>query len=354
MPVSAQEVEAVRIGMSAPLTGPNAAYGSGLLHGLRLGLASLRGGSLDGRRVELLVLDDAGDPQRAGTNTVEFLTRGVVALTGYHGARSIEAALSQPAADKIPFVGVSSSADSLRSPEMRQVFNLRAGAADEIGKIVQHFDTLAAQRIAVLAQDDTLGAAGLDGLKIELARLAMRPDSMLTLSAQAGEPEVVQAVTRMCASAPDAALLALEARLAMAAVRSARRAGCAQTRFATMSETGAALAGAADAYGLAVAQVLPHPAQLSHPLVAAYQRALGGDRSAASYPSLEGFVYGRMLAEVLSICGSRRANAACIAEVLNNRPPELPGWKVRFTPQDRRGASYVEMTFIDSQGRVQR
>src|SRR3990167_6244006 len=83
------------IGMTAPLSRPNAAYGLGLQHGARLAMARANAtGGVGGRSLDLLVLDDGGDALRAAANARQLLQRGVVALTGAHGA-SVTAAIAQ-------------------------------------------------------------------------------------------------------------------------------------------------------------------------------------------------------------------------------------------------------------------
>lgn len=342
------------VGMSAPLSGPHAAYGNGLLHGVRLGLA--QAGPIDGQPIELKVMDDAGEPARALDNARRLIDGGAVALTAFHGTRSIEAL--RPLLEKtgVPLVGAASSADSLREPPQRQIFNLRAGARDEIAAIVNHLDTIAANRIGAITQDDNLGASGLEGIKVELVRLAMRPVAAESLSASASADAVAGALRRVCAASPQAVLLALDAPLALEALRAARKAGCAEARFVALSETGTALSltdQAGEANGLTVSQVLPHPAQIGHALVAAYQRALGGQASAASYPSLEGYLYGRVLGQVLRACG-KRPTSACVIERLETSPPAIEGWRLRFTRDDRTGSRYVDLTLLGARGKVSR
>jgi hypothetical protein len=84
----------VLIGMSTPLSGTYSAYGQGLQHRAQLAIQNLNAsGGIGGSKLELLVLDDGGDPTRSAANTHALAQRGVVALAGYHGARSVEAAL---------------------------------------------------------------------------------------------------------------------------------------------------------------------------------------------------------------------------------------------------------------------
>lgn len=340
---------AVIVGMTTSLTGPNAPYGVGLLHGVRLGLAEAMPSG-----VELKVLDDAGDPQRAASNVQSLIDAGAVAITGVHGAGPAEAIRSLLARTGVPLVGVASSADTLRNPPQREIFNLRAGVGDEVDAIVLHLDTLGIDQVSALAEGDALGSSGLEGLKFQLTRLAIRPLTLESLPLTPPAGALNAAMRRICAASPQAVLLAVQAQQAVEAMRIAPELGCTHTRFVAVSETGAALALGGQKTGrLVVSQVLPFPSQIRHPLAAAYMHALGGNSKLASYPSIEGYLYGRVLGELVKVCG-RHATSSCIVETLETRPPTVGGWRLHFGPNERRGARYVDLTLIEEDGHLAR
>ena len=58
--------QAVRLGVSATLTGPNAVNGVSTVNGLNLALDQINaGGGVDGRKIELVIVDDKGTPSDA-------------------------------------------------------------------------------------------------------------------------------------------------------------------------------------------------------------------------------------------------------------------------------------------------
>lgn len=349
VPAFAEGEHAVVVGMTTPLTGPNAAYGQGLLQGVRLGLAQAMPGG-----VELKVLDDAGDPAKAAANAQALIDAGAVALTGVHGAGPAEAVRPVLARTGVPLVGVASSADTLRNPPQREIFNLRAGVGDEVDAIVLYLDTLQIDRVAALAEGDALGTSGMEGLKFQLTRLAIRPVALDSVAVNPDETEIAAAMRRVCAAAPQAVLLAVQGQAAVRAMRLAPSAGCMGTKFVAFSETGAALAlTGTRASGLVVSQVLPPPSHIRHPLAVAYLRALGADVRSASYPSIEGYLYGRVLGDVVKSCG-RRATSPCIVDTLETHPPEVGGWRLHFGRDERRGSRYVDLTLIEQDGRLAR
>ncbi|HET6827353.1 MAG TPA: ABC transporter substrate-binding protein [Ramlibacter sp.] len=347
----------ISIGMSVPLTGPLSNYGTQLRRGLAMGLEQVNAaGGIAGREIELVVKDDAGRPEQALANTRSLLETGVLAMTGYHGAGAIEAVLPVLESAGVPLVGVASSAELLREPARRNVFNLRAGAREEAAAMVLHLDTLGITEVAVLAQDDALGRAGLEGIQFELTRLAMRPQAVVRLAPEAGAAATTAAVQQACAGRPQGLMLVLDARNALGAIRAARRAGCG-VRFYVTSEAGAQLLASGtestELAGLIVSQVVPHPASGALPLQADFQRVSAAAGVPPSYPGLEGFIYARVLAEVLRRCG-REPTRRCLVASLEAKPLDLGGYRVQFAPNDRRGSRFVEMTIVTADGRFRR
>lgn len=364
--VSWAQPRPIEIGMTAPLSGPNASYGLGLQHGARLAIARANAaGGVGGRPLELLVLDDGGDALRAAANARQLLERDVVALTGAHGA-SVSAAIAQVIAPEggpgpiVPLVAPATGADALRDPPHPGVFHLRAGTAEEASSAVLHLDTIGVTRYALLTQADALGDAGRDRVLHELIRIAIRPAANERLATTPSVTDIERAVALLCTAKPEAVILALDAERASTALATARKLRCA-AHYLVFSETGAALSarpeGASGPHpqgGLLVTQVVPHPNQRSHPLVEEYQRALTLQGAGpGSYPSLEAYFAMRVIEEALGLC-DRDPGRTCLLKVLAARSLNLPGLTVRFGSAQRQPNPYVELTLLDAQGRFRR
>lgn len=355
----------ILIGMTVPLSGPDSAYGVGLRDGAALGVdrANAAGG-IDGRRLQLVALDDGGQPQRAASNARDLMQGGVLALTGVLGAPStaaVASVLAQGGLGVAPaLVGPVTGADALRVPPRPNVFFLRASISEEISAAILHLDTLGINRYAVIAQADPLGESGLEGVLTELTRIAVRPVASERVSSTAEPAEIQRAVALVCAARPEALILAIDAQRILVAMAAARGAACAG-QYVGFSETGAALASLAVAAPLRqplaamlVTQVVPHPGNRLHPLVAEYQSALQ-DRvaTAASYPSLEGYLAMRVIQEALRTCG-HNVSRECLQRTLLTRSIDVPGLRFQLGAARRPLRSFVEMTFLDQAGRFRR
>ena len=73
----------VRIGLSAPLTGPDAAFGQGLRLGAEQAVAEInRAGGASGRKLALVVGDDAGDGRQGVALARRFAAEGISLVVG--------------------------------------------------------------------------------------------------------------------------------------------------------------------------------------------------------------------------------------------------------------------------------
>lgn len=354
------------IGMTAPLSGPDAAYGQGLQHGARLAVERANAaGGVGGRSLALLALDDQGDPNHAAANARQLLDRGVMGLTGVHGSHSTAAvaevlAPAPRAAPLAALVAPATGDESLREPPRPGVFHLRAGSAEEASAAALHLDTLGVTRYAIVAQADRSGESARERMRFEIIRLALRPVADATVAEGASPDEVKRVMTQVCSSRPQAVVLAIDAKGARLALAAAHAQRCA-THYVVFSETGAALAarpagsqGPDPLAGLLVTQVVPNPNNLLHPLVAEYQRALAAHGGGpGSYPSLEGYLAMRVIQEALRACG-REPDRACLLQSLALRSVELPGMKVQFGSGQRQARPFVEITLLDGEGRFRR
>lgn len=352
----------VLVGMTLPLSGPEAPFGTALRDGAQLAIARANAaGGVAGRSIELALRDDGGDPRRAAANAVQLLQTGAVVFSGVLGAASTRAvaevlapAGSEPLAALVAPV---TSADALREPVRPGVFHLRAGVAEQANAALLHLDTLGIERYALLVQDDELGRSALERLQFELTRIAIRPVSVERLPAAASAADLRTAMSRVCGARPQALILALDAATAGPALSASRAQRCA-TQHLVFSETGAVLAtrppdgGAPHPFaGLLVTQVVPHPDRRLQPLADEFQRERAAHGASSSHGALEGYLALRVAVEALRSC-ERSPDRRCVLQALRARSFDLPGMKVQFGAAQRQPHPFVEINLLDAGGRL--
>ena len=343
--------DSVLFGQSAAFSGPASELGKNMRLGIQAAFAEAnRNGGVHGRRLDLISLDDAYEPEAAVTNTQQLIGGDrVFALIGEVGTPTSRSATPVAAAEQVPFIAPFTGAAFLRDPEWRNIVNLRSSYNQETEEIVARLTTdRGVERIAVLFQDDSFGRAGYRGVLQALDRRDMEPVAIglyprnttavrtALLDLQQGDPE---AVVLVGAYQPVAALIAW-----------ARYLGEDWT-FVTISFVGSnALAEelGPDGDGVFVTQVVPFPTDDSLPVVSSYLDALAAHEPGAvpGFVSLEGYLAGRMAIVGLERCGSDPTRSCFLAELLRGDPVDIDGFGLTFGAGDNQGSDKVFLTVI--------
>ena len=345
----------VLFGQSAAFSGPAQELGKNMRRGIEAAFAEAnRNGGIGGRRLELVSLDDAYEPEAAVTNTQRLISEeGVFALIGAVGTPTSRSATPVAAAAGTPYVAPFTGAAFLRDPKWRNVVNLRASYNQETEEIVARLIAdRGAERIAVMFQDDSFGRAGYRGVLEALDRRDMEPVAIglyprnttavrtALLDLQQGDPD---AVVLVGAYEPVAALIAWARHLGK------------DWAFVTISFVGSnALAeelGPVGA-GVFVTQVVPFPTDDSLPLVASYLQALAAYDSAAApgFVSLEGYLAGRMAIAGLQRCGSDLTRSCFLDSLLRGGEIDIDGFTLSYGTNDNQGSDDVFLTVIGDDG----
>ena len=196
----------ILFGQSAAFSGPARELGRNMRLGIEAAFHEANGGGgIHGRRLELVSLDDAYEPEAAIANTVQLIEQEqVFALIGAVGTPTSRSATPVAAEAGVPYIAPFTGAEFLRDPKWDNVLNLRASYYQETEEMVARLtEDLGVTRIAVLYQDDSFGRAGYRGVRLALDRRAMEPVSIglyprnttavktALLDLRRGEPEAV-------------------------------------------------------------------------------------------------------------------------------------------------------------------
>jgi branched-chain amino acid transport system substrate-binding protein len=113
----------ITLGMSAPLSGPNGAYGVDMRKTIEAYFESInKSGGVHGRKLELVALDDGYETERTVANTKTLIKdKNVFALLSFYGSSPTTEAMNKvfgPA--KVPLVGTISGAGARGEPHPGQ------------------------------------------------------------------------------------------------------------------------------------------------------------------------------------------------------------------------------------------
>ncbi|TYZ52432.1 ABC transporter permease [Ralstonia solanacearum] len=350
--------DTIIIGQSAAMSGPAGKLGQQMNLGAKLYFKAVNAaGGINGRKIDLKVLDDFYEPEAAERNTKTLINdTKVFALFGYVGTPTSLAALKQANPAGVPFFAPYSGAMALREPFARNVFHVRASYNDETAAIIQQIRTTGHKHIAVIYNDDSYGAAGLAGVK---RALAMPENKAVALVAEATVPrnstDVKGALSKLLASKADSVVVVSTYQTTAALVKNAQSQGFTgqfyNVSFVGTKELAEALGSAGG--GVVVSQVMPFPHTMSSPLVREYEKLLKADGiTTFDYGSMEGYVAARIFVEGLKRAGRDLTREKLITALESMGSTDIGGFAVSYPPTNHVASKFVEMTVINSHGQV--
>lgn len=351
----------ITIGMSAPFSGPNGAYGEDMRQTIQSYFEQLnKSGGINGRKLQLVALDDGYETERTVANTRTLITeKNAFALLAFYGSSPTTEAMNTvfgPA--KVPLVGTISGAGTLREPipanaNSRYMFHVRASYADETEAIVNQMVSIGIRSIAVFYQNDGFGKAGLDGVTAALKKHNLAPSAVGTV--ERNSLNVNAAVQSIAKSNPQAVVMVTLYKPTAAFVRAMKRAGQ-NPMFMTLSPVGTEQLVeelGSEARGIGISQVVPYPWNDIVPVVRDYQR-LGAKAGKYSYYGLEAYLTARTMVEGLRRAGRDLSRDKLVTALESLNGTDLGGYRINYSASARYGSRFVELTVIGPGGKVLR
>lgn len=347
--VFAQGAGAIVIGQSAPLSGSNKDLGTDIRNGALAYFKRVNdAGGVNGRKIELVSLDDANDTKRAEANTKQLLEQNnPIAIYGYGSATLSRPALPLVEAAKVPFVAPFTGADPMRKFN-RYVYNHRASYADELEKIVEHYTTFGVKRVAVLYYDDAVGKENFAAVERALKARNLAPAA--TAAVTRTQTDFAKEVGTVGKSAPDVVILTTLYKTSTDFIKGMKKQGVG-TQFVSTSFAGStALANSlgADGLGVAMSQVVPSYLKRSVPVVKEYQAAMEAafGKKEFSYTSLESYIAAKVLVEGLRRAGPQPTREKLLTALDGISNYDVGGYLVSFSPTNHNGSSFVSLSIL--------
>lgn len=349
----------VVVGQVAPLSGVLASTGAQMVLGGKIYFDWVNAqGGVHGASIRQAVADDGYKVADTVARTRELLAKPeVVALYGFAGTANITQLLSDGVLEQggAALVAPYTGGESLRSPFNPWIFHVRAGYVDETEHMVQQLTTLGMNRVAVMYQDDGFGKAGLAGVEAALAKRGLK----LVVSAgyERNTDKVDDAVKAIKAADVHAVIMIAVNKPAAAFIQRYREQGGGAQLYniSVVDPTELVkLAGLKNAHGLGISQVVPYPDRPQLPVVREYQTLLKkyAPEAEVNYTSFEQFLGAKVLVEALRRAGPAPTRAKVVKALESLQSYDLGGITLGYSPTNRIGSRYVEVTVIGSNGRL--
>lgn len=348
------------VGQVAPLSGVLASTGEQMVLGARLWFDHINSqGGVHGRKIRHVVRDDGYRIDDTVAQTRALIEgEKPLALIGFAGTANVGQLLSQGVLKSkgIALVGPYTGGEPLRTPFNPDIFHIRAGYADEAEYMVDQLLTTGMSRIAVLYQNDAFGQAGLDGIEAALAQRGTKPVAKATY--ERNTADVGESVRQLLVADVQAVVL-IAVNKAAAAFAKAYRAGGGTAQIISISVVNPAelvrLAGLDSVRGLGITQVVPHPSSMI-PAAREFRELLKKHAPDAepTYTAFEEFIAARILTEALRRAGANPTPGRVALALESLGKYDAGGFLVDFSPRNRIGSRFVELTVIGREGKLLR
>lgn len=339
------------IGQSIVLAGPGALRGQPFHEGAKMYFDRVNAaGGVNGRKIDLVTLDDHGSPAATVENTKKLLAQQPLVLFGYYGSPQVTAAYPLiKEADVILFAPMT-AADEFRDDAHPNIYTVRPGYSDEAAAITRHASTLGTKRFAIMHSTDGESKSALESAQKTVTALG----AVLAGTYPVPTGAVADAVDSALKAKAESVLVIGDANSAANIIRDLRAKGFRGPIYG-FSNTGEALLAeetGAEGAGVVVVRVVPK-AENSNLRVG---RELAADAAAAKAGKpnvfmLEGYIAARVLVEALKRIPGDPTRAKLKQAVDGLRNVDIAGFRVDYS-KGRVGSKLIDLALIDSQGRV--
>lgn len=347
--------EPVVIGQSLPLTGAGFPVANRVLAGARAQVERVNAsGGILGRPLELVTLDDGGDPQRVATNLRTLVRQhGAALIANCLGERACLEAAQATRELRVPLVGPMSGALQLRGADVQHVFSTRPDDTREAEALVRQLLSIGIHKVAVLSDDSE--PARTDALVAALQRAGQQVTR--TTTDRQGQ-SLAAALQASAQSAPQALVISLgyAALDALDRLPPAARAGVPLT-IATLSSAGLTqLTRLFRDRVIGYTSVVPPLDVTRLALVRALQRDADAfiGPEAVTFEGLEAYINLRVCTEALRRAGPR-ADGQRLSDALESLGAlDLGGFRLVFGRDRHHGSDFVEIGMRARDGRTLR
>ena len=157
----------IKVGLTGPLTGPNAAFGAQLKNGAEQAVAAINAkGGMNGQKIELVFGDDVSDPKQGVSIANKFAGEGVKFVVG-----PFNSGVTMPASEVYAENGILQITPSATNPQIteRGLWNTfrTCGRDDQQGEVAGAYiaTTLKGKKLAVVHDKTTYGKGLADETK---------------------------------------------------------------------------------------------------------------------------------------------------------------------------------------------
>ncbi|OWJ65318.1 branched-chain amino acid ABC transporter substrate-binding protein [Inquilinus limosus] len=187
----------VKIGLGAPLTGPNASFGEQMKRGTDAAVKALNdAGGVNGEKITVVYGDDASDPRQGVAAANELVGEGVVAVIGHFNSSVSIPASAVYAEEGIVQISPASTNPQLTEQGQKTTFRT-CGRDDQQGEVAGPFlaEKYKGKNVAILQDQTTYGKGLADATKAAMNKAGLK--EVLYEGITVGEKDFSAVVSKM-------------------------------------------------------------------------------------------------------------------------------------------------------------
>lgn len=342
------------LGQNLTLQGGKNNYGVAAAQGMKLYFDQVNAaGGVHGRSIVTRILDDDNKADKAESNARQLVADGAFILFGaIDGGPS--AAVMKAANDlKVPFFGPLAGPPTLRSPHQPLVFPVRAEHKDEFRALMAWGKSTGLKTVGFLHADTAVGQMHLANVQRIAKELGLEVVVNLPFKGDISDAQIAEWVKTIGISKADMFLNHGSAGLYQKLVAQAKSGGLKTTFMAVNSGSSQIAKGLGPlAKGMVFSQVVPSPWARKLAIAREYQDAArkADPKAEFSYGALEGYMTAKALVMSLQATGRELTRERWLRTMANARF-DLGGLSIQYKSGKHEGASYVDLSMVDRDGR---
>jgi branched-chain amino acid transport system substrate-binding protein len=195
----------IKIGSIHPLTGGMAYEGQALVNSQRIAIDKINAeGGINGRMLELVVLDSLGTTGGSANAARKLANKGVIALTGTYTSGSSQVVSRAAEKSKIPFVVTVASSSTLLTNGYKYSFRIQPSVTKFSQSFIEYFKAIKTddmQTVAFIYEDSNYGTGIAEYINEHIEETGLTTVGMIPYSSST--TTLSSEVTRLVALNPD-------------------------------------------------------------------------------------------------------------------------------------------------------
>jgi branched-chain amino acid transport system substrate-binding protein len=193
----------IKLGVVAGMSGPGTSYGIGIRQGAEMAVKEINAaGGIKGRKISLVVVDDASNPAQSVTAMQRLASDGVDLIVGGWGSSQVLANMEVAERAGIPYIVVGATNPKITTEKNKWTYRVIFTDSVQAEQIAEAaVKRLGMKRIAVIHDANDYGVGNRDIFLASLKKLGMEPVSVV--SYQSADKDFTAQLSRIREANPD-------------------------------------------------------------------------------------------------------------------------------------------------------